>query len=457
MKTPLIHRPGRDNAAGNGERGVTFALVAVSIVAILAMAALSIDVATLYIANAEAQRAADAAALAGARVLSLYGVTGDPANTGGNWAAACALAKEAAIAVASQNTLAGASVTLPAANITIQDSGGNGCGSAGAVAFGVNPQVKVLVQKANLPLFFAPVMRAFFSPGASRSIPVSATATAEVYNPSDSLDFSATGQQRSVTPRCVKPWIIPNKDPVGHNGNPFGATFVSPIDGLITNPGLVAPLGTGVIGEQFILNVAGCTTSTSCNPGGQVILGTEKYIPADIQSPTVAVPNGASGSTFQQASAGCDTGTVYACGTANGVQADLTLTPGGNGGDTAVATRVLINDAGGPDDISVAAYPFSISAGAGNPLVASGAVAANAVISASNSVVTLPIMDDVGLPAGSSPFVTIKGYLQVFITDVSGANGDITLKVLNVSGCGTATGNAVRGTSPVPVRLIQGN
>jgi hypothetical protein len=455
MKTPLIHRPRKHGTAGTGERGVTFALVAVSIVAILAMAALSIDVATLYIANAEAQRAADAAALAGARVLSLYGVTGDPTNAGGNWAAACALAKQAAIAVASQNTLAGASVTLPATNITIQDSGGNGCGSAGAVAFGVNPQVKVLVQKANLPLFFAPVMRAFFSPGASRSIPVSATATAEVYNPSESLAFSATGQQRSVTPRCVKPWIIPNKEPKLRGGSFL--PFVDP-NGGITNPGL-AP--TGLIGEQFVLRSAACTTSTSCNPGGLVASGVETYIPADIQAPFVAVPNGASGSTFQQASAGCDTGTVYACGTTNGVQAELMPDPGGNAGDTAIATRVLINDTGvpgGPDNISVASYPFSISAGTGNPLVASGAVASNAVISASNSVVTLPIMDDVGLPAGNNnPFVTIKGYLQVFIMDVSGTNGDITVKVLNVSGCGTATGNAIRGTSPVPVRLIQGN
>jgi hypothetical protein len=455
MKTPLIHRPGKNSGAGNGERGVTFALVAVSIVAILAMAALSIDVATLYIASAEAQRAADAAALAGARVLSLYGVTGDPTNAGGNWAAACALAKQAAIAVASQNTLAGANVVLPAANITIQDSGGNGCGSAGPVAFGVNPQVKVVVQKANLPLFFAPVMRAFFSPGASRSIPVSATATAEVYNPSESLAFSATGQQRAVTPRCVKPWIIPNKDPVAHNGNPFGATFVNPNDGSITNPGLAAPLGTGVVGEQFVLNFAGCTTTASCNPGLGVMIGVEKYIPADTQAPYVAVPNGASGSTFQQASAGCDTGT-YACGTANGAQADLSLNTGGNGGDTAIATRVLINDTGGPDNINPATYPFKFTAGNGNALVAAGAIGANAEISSSNSVVTLPVMDDVALPAGATA-VTIKGYLQVFITGVSGTNGDITVKVLNVSGCGTASGNAVRGTSPVPVRLIQSN
>ena len=49
-----------------GERGITILLVAVAMIAVLAMAALAIDVVTLYVARAEAQRAADAAALAGA-------------------------------------------------------------------------------------------------------------------------------------------------------------------------------------------------------------------------------------------------------------------------------------------------------------------------------------------------------------------------------------------------------
>jgi len=45
-------------------------LVAIAMVAIIAMAALSIDVVTLYLAREEAQRSADAAALGAARVLS---------------------------------------------------------------------------------------------------------------------------------------------------------------------------------------------------------------------------------------------------------------------------------------------------------------------------------------------------------------------------------------------------
>src|SRR6185437_15309114 len=57
------------------ERGVTMMVVAFTLVAILAMAALSIDVAELYVSRGEAQRAADAAALAGAKMFVTSGVT----------------------------------------------------------------------------------------------------------------------------------------------------------------------------------------------------------------------------------------------------------------------------------------------------------------------------------------------------------------------------------------------
>ncbi len=57
------------------ERGQTLALVAVSLVSLLAMAALSIDVISLYEARAEAQRAANAAALAGAQMIAESGIT----------------------------------------------------------------------------------------------------------------------------------------------------------------------------------------------------------------------------------------------------------------------------------------------------------------------------------------------------------------------------------------------
>ena len=77
MLPPLIRRPRRNSEPRSKERGVTMALVAITMVAIISMAALSIDIGTLYEAKAEAQRAADAAALTAARIISLSGITGD--------------------------------------------------------------------------------------------------------------------------------------------------------------------------------------------------------------------------------------------------------------------------------------------------------------------------------------------------------------------------------------------
>jgi Flp pilus assembly protein TadG len=48
------------------DRGSTLVIVAGAMIALLAMSALAIDMVTFYAVRAEAQRAADAAALAGA-------------------------------------------------------------------------------------------------------------------------------------------------------------------------------------------------------------------------------------------------------------------------------------------------------------------------------------------------------------------------------------------------------
>ena len=114
-----------------------------ALVAIIAMAALSIDAVTLYLASANAQQAADSAALAGARMLSLSGMTGDPQNESGRWSAGCTSAQQVASAVGSQITVGG---TVPA-SVTVtfpNDPSGNCNDAAGtSTVFGVNPQVQV--------------------------------------------------------------------------------------------------------------------------------------------------------------------------------------------------------------------------------------------------------------------------------------------------------------------------
>src|SRR4051794_33912416 len=158
MKTPLIRR-----AQPQRERGVTMIFVALAMVAIISMAALSIDVITLYLAKQEAQRSADAAALAAGKVISLSGITGDPNNVSGNWALICGpddgsngLATRAAKAVANQNLIAGGPSSNPS---VLYSSGGTSptpdCTALSATGFGVNPVVTVQLTRAGLPTFFS--------------------------------------------------------------------------------------------------------------------------------------------------------------------------------------------------------------------------------------------------------------------------------------------------------------
>src|SRR5713226_8847731 len=121
------------------ERGQTIVLVAIALVSLLGMAALAIDVTTLYVARGEMQRAADAAALAGAKAFVDSGVTTDPTN-----ATRQTLAQDMANATISsmvqQNKIAGAPPVLaspPAFSFT----------NAG------NPTLSVTLQRTDLPTF----------------------------------------------------------------------------------------------------------------------------------------------------------------------------------------------------------------------------------------------------------------------------------------------------------------
>jgi hypothetical protein len=193
-------------------------------------------------------------------------------------------------------------------------------------------------------------------------------------------------------------------------------------------------------------------------PGGNVL----QYIPALVAGTAGAVPSCGTADPYQQAIAGCDQTTVYACGTPGGSTADLTINPGGGtggSGDTSTAAQCLIHQGGidwlGTGTVTSPVFPFQIHAGDNNPLVKAGLVISDDVITTSSSIVTLPIADygGVALPAGQ-PSVTIVGFLQVFINSID-PNGNISVTVLNVAGCSnTATNPAVAGTSPVPVRLI---
>jgi hypothetical protein len=472
MLPPLIRRPPRSSQLRSTERGFTMALVAGSFVAIIAMAALSIDVGTLYQAKAEAQRAADAAALAGARTISISGITGDPTNgaTDGSWGDICGSdtspASVAAKNAAQQNLISGA----VAPTIYVYYGAGStaatqvDCRNAGP-NFGVNPVVTVTVQSANLPIFFARIFSLFGSNFSATT--VGAKASAEVYNPSQS---GILASMIPVQPRCVKPLIVANNDPI--NGGPL----VNPTGSIVTAG--IKPINGGVIGETFTVRTdcVDPSKATDCNPpaspGGHMLddppVGSTTgkyldYIPAFVNANSSAVTACSSANVFQQAIGGCDQTTVYECGVPLATQADLTINPGGGAGDTSTAAQCLIHQTGANSADSLAGgagptFPFQILAGDSNPLKIAGLVNSGDIITSSSSIVTLPIgyFSSTGFTFGQNqPFVTVAGFLQVFVQSVDTNTGNLTVTVLNVAGCGNnATNPPVFGTSPVPVRLI---
>jgi Flp pilus assembly protein TadG len=488
MKPPAIRRH-CNPCSRRQEHGVTMVLVAIALVAIIAIAALSIDVITLYLAREEAQRSADAAALAAARVISISGLTGDPNNSSNLWQTICnsssSPASMAATAVATQSAVGG---TVPSPPLVTYSAGGvtsSDCGVLGP-AFGVNPLVTVQVTRTGLPTFFS---RIWGNTGNS----VSATATAEVLNPSASdadINGGATGSVTPVQPSCVKPWMIPNQNPytAACTGGAGGTCpqFVSLSDGTIQNPGIQLVTPTGVVGETFTL-FADCGTSSPCplvNPQPQAnILGVTtgfsngpppvtpnlEYLPGLAPPSSVAVPTCAVGSSgnpeYAAAVAGCDENTVYQCGVQSSTAAtpnsiDLSENPAWPGpGETASAVACLLtNSTTVPltteDVMDRTVYPFKITAGSGNPL---GAGVSGSAITSSNSIMSFPIYDSSGpglIFTGSTANVTIVGFLQVFVNNVN-SDGSLNVTVLNVAGCGNnASNRAVTGSSPVPIRLV---
>ncbi|MGB2606448.1 MAG: pilus assembly protein TadG-related protein [Candidatus Sulfotelmatobacter sp.] len=455
------------------------ALVALTMAVLISLAALSIDVGTLYEAKAEAQRAADAAALTAARVISISGITTDPLNAANSWQAACggatSTATQAAVSMAQQNFIGGVAVAPASVNVNYI-AGNSGTANADCsklgTPFGVNPVVTVSLQRTNLPVFFARIFSLFGSTFSGAS--VSATASAEAFNPSGSFVLGEV----PVNPRCVKPWFVPNLDPRHTTGT---GTFVSPTVGQIINPGTFSG-NNGVVGETFNL-VADCNPATagSCvlNPGAPTDTppSTLQYLPGAAPATSVAIAangtiNGCSqvqNATYWNAVAGCDQSTIYACGNSLANNVDLADNPGLPGNDSVNAAQCLINESAsgvgsGQDYLAPGpstgpyTYPFQILAGGNSALISAG-VASGSQITSSPSIVSLPIYDSGAVTifgAGASTPVTVIGFLQVFINNADNATGNINVTVMNVAGCGNSFGGTTVafGTSPVPIRLI---
>jgi Putative Flp pilus-assembly TadE/G-like len=421
------------------EQGIILTLVAVFMLGVVgAMAALSIDVVTLYTARSEAQLAADGAALAGARVLANSGMTSNIADAALT-SNAEALASAVAIQVAQSNQVGGRNLVASNGEVIVSFP------NAASPAFGTNPQVTVKVKRTDLPTFFARIW-------GSKQLAVSASATAEAYNPSgaEALDLDPPPQ---IAPTCVKPWLLPNANPTG------GGQIFTP------STGAIRPTATGLFGAGWNL-LARCE-DCSTGAGGILPAVAGQYYPGAIEADDFPVPTAlpacsAGFNSYQLAVAGCVPRPIR-CGPTAASAIDIDVNPytTGRNADTFQAAKCLIHDtgaAGDSDTIDSAAIPsppFQFHAGNQNPVA--GAVGNDVLVS--DSLVTIPVINT---NAGATPgtTVTVIGFLQVFLNSTGTAmpGPQIPVTVVNMAGCGTgATGTPPilgNGASPVVVRLI---
>jgi Flp pilus assembly protein TadG len=431
--------------------GFVITLVAIFLLFVVgAMAALSIDVVTFYTARSEAQLAADAGALAGARVLANSGATSD--SSGATLTAAQAIAGPVATQVAQSNTVGG----LPLQQVTATFNGGSGspCSQAQQVS---NPCVTVQV-KTTVPVFFARIW-------GNTIVSISASATAEAYNPSGLATSVSTTQDVPIAPSCVKPWLLPNLDPT--NGNPIFDTG----SGQILDSNLLGTEFPNAASTQRFYarcdGVGNCTGSTGTAGAWQYFVGD----PSSFPQPTQSLPSCTLATPFQESIAGC-VQTPIACGTTSSGSAptsqvnidfvdDSTLNP-----QASEAVNCVAHLSGNKGDMISSTMmpptPFKFTAGDDNPLVEAGSLTSGTETMVSDSLVTVPVFDSSGTL--SSP-VTVIGFVQLFlqpngkaVSAFSTPPYGIRTKIINLVGCGTNSNTTPpvygNGATAVPVRLI---
>ena len=423
-----------------------------------AMAALSIDVVTFYTARSEAQLAADAAALAGARVLANSGMTSDP-NAGGDVVPSRArlFAQAVAVQVAKSNPVGGRA--LKDSEILVGFSGAQNslCASPSPLS---NPCISVRVQRNDLPTFFAHIW-------GSTQITVAAAAAAEAYNPTGSASIFNGGPAFPVATSCVKPWLLPNLDPTGTAPNIF-----VPGTGAIPPGGALWGWGSDGGGTPMHVACNGSGGPGDCS--GALAPSVWQYFPAqtgaaagDFPVPTASSvdcsqTSGFSGSDYQLTVAGC-VPTPIACNQFVNIDtSSYTL----RDFETAPAVNCLGHStASKGDKIDQTAYPpgpFEFLTGDDNPLVLAGAVGTGQDVFVSDSLVTVPVFD-CGTCSPSTPIsspVQVIGFVQLFLSPLGMATpgtGYVSTAIVNLVGCGTASSGIPlvgNGASAVPVRLI---
>ncbi|HKT11895.1 MAG TPA: pilus assembly protein TadG-related protein [Terriglobia bacterium] len=485
----------RKSSLGTNDRGVTLLVVAGGLVLMLGMCALSIDLVAGYLARVQCQRAADAAALAGARAFAANCTT--TGCTAGSTAEM--LASQNAISIAAQNSVMGLAPDSTTISTTfdythdVLASGGSG-----------EPQITVTVYRDSLhnnpmPTFFAKIF-------GITSMDVSASATAEAFNPG--------GTGTNVGVGCVKPFLVPNCDPNfpvaagSAEANPncaCGAANGGVSTGVLNGD---CPVGTtpGYHMSYYVdpttgdavhpLDCVWDSTNSQCTPSS-----------GDIGAPWVlhsnAVPSqwytiaftSQSGMAYSQYIRECAPRSVACQGTLNtlngkkvgptdaGVDCLIHSCGGGGCSGQCPATGVVNNLPDGLNngqDYMCAPYalpganaqascpsatptsPFTVIAGANNPYGYTAGQMFGATTGGSDSLANVVLYDGSTLAPGGST-VTVQGYMSLFFQDAlhSSTTDTINAVVVQVGGCGTGGSgsttpnvNSPGGGSFIPIRLI---
>jgi hypothetical protein len=465
----------------NSQRGMSIFIVAAGLTFLLGITGLAIDLATLYVARNEAQRAADAAALAGAQEIFSSGYASGLVDA----TIAAPLAATQASKVGNQNLILGQNADLDPSNFNAAgcpppDPGDSG-GCFDFTTYPNDPQITVVVRK-QMPTYFMGIF-------GIKSVPVSAVAKAEVYVPEGAGPGSAIS--------CAKPWLTANCDPafggdssdpeintscpctsgmpcfnsiLALNGNPqYTDYFVDPTTLKPVHPG-VKP--TGSIGEFMQVKTGNPTLNLTASQFNPVFFpGASSASPPTYTCPSCAA-NDQQNSTSNSAALyseniECCSSVTITCGstpiepiqgnmvgpTDSGVACLIHQKNSGKGQDC--ISLDSSNSCGTPVNI---ALPFTIYAGSNNPYPN---FTAGSVIPTSDSLVTMPLYDGQALcPGNSCPAsvsVNVQGYLTVFITNESA--GSVSAYVTGVTPCGGNGGGggapipAAPG-NPVPIRLI---
>lgn len=432
------------------DRGVSILMIAVSMIFVLGIAGLGIDLASLYVARSQAQRAADAGALAAAQRLA----SNCTSTAGGSISPDCqANAISQAEAIGNQNLIAGVSPNIGgvSSDVTFLSTSSN------------DPQVQVIAARDTahgnpMPTFFVKIF-------GINTADVSAKAVAEAYNP--------TGSYVPTNAKCLKPWLMPNCDwsqPYTGAG-PQNAACVDPA-GVQHPQFTMAPPGTTTLTQDLskpvldesvtqgeMLTVKSSDPSLASAPSQFYPV----YLPIDSTTrscPSCALTPGgggaASGAQYSENIACCNL-TPIACGTQQ-----IQPITGNMVGPTGNGIDCLIHQQGNSGQDTMDPSTLVITGGWNNPYK----LANVPNITSSDSIVTVPLYDGHTLcPGNSCPSqvsITVLGYLQLFI--IGETNGTVRAYVMNVIGCpdsassssngGGTTPISGSGGSPIAVRLI---